>query len=368
MAGWPDGIDMDALLAPFEGDSPTGIDLREDFSPQSAYYRLRDARAEARAAERAADGNPGEETAMPVQWRAVRDLALTALTTKTKDLEIAAWLTEALVRSDGLRGLAAGAHLISGLTAFWDDTLYPMPDEDGISTRVAPVGGLNGEGGGGTLFQPLLKLPLFPRPAGGSMALWQYQQSEKLAAESDSERIEQRLAAGILPLEGAEAEARSAGQAHFARMKESALLASEEWRLMGEALDARAGYDSPPTSGVRDVLEQITTLVSRFAPAEEAASDEPEAYAGAVSEDGTVAVGGGGVARAPALNREDMLKELVRIAEYFRKTEPQSPLAYTLDEAVRRGRMTWPELLAEVVQDSSLRENILMQLGIRPQE
>jgi type VI secretion system protein ImpA len=365
MAGWPDGIDMEALLAPIEGDSPTGVDLREDFTPQSPYYRLRDARAEARAAERAADGNPSEEAATPPQWRTVRDLAINALTTKTKDVEIAAWLTEALVRSDGLRGLAAGAHLIGGLAAFWDDNLYPMPDEDGIATRVAPIGGLNGEGGGGTLFQPLLKLPLFQRPSGQMMALWQYQQSEKLATESDPVKVEQRLAAGVLPLDAAEAEGRAAGQAHFARLREQARLASDEWRAMGEALDAKAGMDGPSTSGIRDVLDEITALATRFAPAEEAG--EAEAGGAEAGDGAAAAAGGGGTSvRGPAMNREDMLKELGRIADYFRKSEPQSPLAYTLEEAVRRGRMTWPELMAEVVADVSVRENILMQLGIRP--
>ena len=65
------------------------------------------------------------------------------------------------------------------------------------------------------------------------------------------------------------------------------------------------------------------------------------------------------------VNREDMLKELARIAEFFRKTEPQSPIAYTLHEAIRRGRMSWPDLLAELVGDAGVRDNILMQLGIR---
>jgi type VI secretion system protein ImpA len=66
------------------------------------------------------------------------------------------------------------------------------------------------------------------------------------------------------------------------------------------------------------------------------------------------------------MNREDMLKELARISEYFRKTEPQSPLAYTLEEAIRRGRLSWPELLAELVSDTAVRDSILVQLGIRP--
>ena len=44
----------------------------------------------------------------------MRELALKTLTETTKDLEVAAWLTEALVRSHGLAGLAAGAQLMAG--------------------------------------------------------------------------------------------------------------------------------------------------------------------------------------------------------------------------------------------------------------
>lgn len=369
MADWPEGIDIEVLLAPIAGDAPAGSDLREDFSPQSTYYRLRDARAEARAAERQADSDPAADFPMPAQWRVVRDLALQALSTKSKDLEVAAWLTEALVRSDGPRGLAAGARLIAGLAeAFWDSNLYPMPDEDGIATRVAPVTGLNGEGGDGTLAQPLRKLALFQRPSGEPLAYWQYEQSE-LMRTVDAARAKQKLAAGVLPLDGLETEARAAGQGHFAALRRSLRAAHGEWVAMGEVLDAKAGRDGPPTSAVRDLLDKLLSVVSKYAPAVEV---EEVAAEDAVAEDGAegTAVGGAtGLARGPlgsAVNREDMLKELARIAEFFRKTEPQSPIAYTLQEAIRRGRMSWPELLAELVNEVTVRDNILMQLGIRP--
>jgi type VI secretion system protein ImpA len=64
--------------------------------------------------------------------------------------------------------------------------------------------------------------------------------------------------------------------------------------------------------------------------------------------------------------REDALRVLGEIADYFRRTEPHSPISYTLDEAVRRGRLTWPELLQEVVADMNTRNGILTMLGIRP--
>lgn len=365
MADWPDGIDMEALLAPIPGERPAGVDLREDFSPQSPYYRLRDARAEARAAERAADANPAEDQPLPPQWRNVRDLSLAVLADKTKDLEIAAWLTESLVRSDGLRGLACGAHLLAGLTeAFWDNNLYPTPDEDGIATRVAPVSGLNGEGGGGTLVQPLRKLPLFARPDGSMLAFWQYEQSEELKAEANAARVKQRLAAGVLPLDVVENEARAAGQARFTALRAAGRAAAREWQRMSEAFDARAGMDGPPTSHVRDLLDKIVSTVARYAPAEtEAEMAEAAEPAAAGAEAGPVA---SAAPRGPMVTREDMLRELSRIADYFKKMEPQSPIAYTLEEAVRRGRLTWPELLSEVIADAKARDSVLIQLGIRP--
>jgi type VI secretion system protein ImpA len=356
-------------LAAIEGDAPVGADLREDFAAQSPYYRLRDARAEARAAERQADADPTADFAMPQQWRQVRDLALAALAGKSKDLEVAAWLTEAMVRMDGPRGLAAGAHLIAGLAgAFWDDGLFPLPDEDGIPTRVAPVTGLNGEGGDGTLAQPLRKLALFTRPDGSPMAFWQYQQSQALAT-MEAARAQQRIEAGAIPMDTVEKEARAAGGRHFAALRDSLRLALAEWMAMGEALDAKAGHDGPPTRAVRDLLEELLAAASKYAPAEAAAAAEPDAP-GAAMPAGDGAEGGTpGLARGPlvgTVNREDMLEELSRIAAFFRKMEPQSPLGYTLEEAIRRGRMSWPELLAEIVTDTAVRDNILMQLGIRP--
>src|ERR1700733_1088876 len=103
------------ILAPFEGTSPAGEDLRLDATPRSLYYRLRDARAEARAQERASENDPSASDAESSHWRMVQDLATEALQTRTKDIEIAAWLTESLTRHEGLAGLAEGATTLAGL-------------------------------------------------------------------------------------------------------------------------------------------------------------------------------------------------------------------------------------------------------------
>ena len=198
MADPPDGFDLEALLAPIAGDAPQGIDIREDFSSTSPYNRLRDARSEARDAERGQDAGT-ENTADPTPlWRSVRELSLKTLAETTKDLEVAAWATEAMVRSHGLAGLTAGAQLMAGLAEQYWDRVFPLPDDYGMETRVAPVTGLNGRDGNGSLIQPLHMIVLFNRPDGSPIAFYQHQQSQLLAT-LDAERRQQRIEAGAIP-------------------------------------------------------------------------------------------------------------------------------------------------------------------------
>jgi type VI secretion system protein ImpA len=134
---------------------------------------------------------------------------------------------------------------------------------------------------------------------------------------------------------------------------------------MGTVLEEKAGSDAPPTSRVRDLLNAILAVADTYAPPEPDAPAE-DAAAEESGADGQPAGGTTVVQAARLVTREDMLRELERIADFFRRTEPHSPLAYTLEEAVRRGRLTWPELLAEVVPDDKIRSGMLVMLGIRP--
>jgi type VI secretion system protein ImpA len=364
-----EGIDLETILAPISVETPAGTDMRNDFSPTSVYFRLRDARADARAAERAADANPETDGGLADGWRQVRSLAVKALSEQAKDLEIAAWLTESLVRSEGLPGLTLGAEIIAGLAErYWDD-LFPMPDEDGISTRVAPVTGLNGEGGDGTLIQPLRKQKLFNGPDGYPVMLFQYEQSAELPTIADETRLQSRLDAGVVPFDTMEQAARAASGT-IARLGAELEAALAAWNAMGETLDRLAGYDAPPTSRVRETLGQIGDVVARYAPAPGAAAVADAEEAGGTEAGGVVEAAGdgqsGGGGPRKLKTREDALKVLSELADYFRKNEPQSPLAYTIDDAVRRARLTWPELIEEIIEDGQTRAAILTSLGIRP--
>src|SRR5205823_2386598 len=235
--------------------------------------------------------------------------------------DLAAWLTEALLRTDGLAGFTAGVRLMTGLVEnFWDN-LFPLPDEDGVATRVAPLVGLNGVSGMGSLIQPLARVTLFQRPDGAPLQLWHYQQSYELAGIDDEARRQQRIEAGALPFETVENEARVAGGAAFATLQAQAAEAGAAWRALGEALDARVGADAPPTSHVRDLLDQIRGIAARFGGSAAGAPSESGTQPGAAAGDGAAAEPGGAAAvsaQSQGINsREEALRALAQIADFF---------------------------------------------------
>jgi len=367
-----DVVDVAALVAPLDSGDGAGEDLRQDYSPSSIYQKLRDARAEARAEERARDSEGEGETAPAEGWRQVRSLAVEALGTRTKDFEIAAWLTEALVRQEGLPGLSAGARVLAGLLEQHWDAGFPQPDEDGLEGRSAPLGGLAGGDTDGTVMQALRRAPLFRRTSGEGFSIYQYEASADTAGISDETRREQRFSQGVIPLETVETEAK------FDRpgLRAMAAMARETraaWQLFQDQLDARFGYDAPPTRRVAEVLERMAEVAVLLGGAadtpigEMSPSGMEDGAAAAAGQPAAAAGGGMAVPGSFSLaNREQALRTLEQLAEFFQKTEPHSFLAYTLTDAARRGRMTLPDLLAEVLQDETARTSMLTALGIHP--
>lgn len=358
-------IDVDALIAPLETGGGAGEDLRQDYSPTSVYQRLRDARADARAEERARDSEDDREGGVADGWRIVRRLAVEALGATSKDFEVAAWLTEALVRQDGLAGLSAGARVMTGLLANHWDAGFPQPDEDGMEVRASPLGGLAGGDADGTVMQALRRTPLFRRPSGDIVSLYRHEAALETAAIPDEARREQRYAQGVLALDTLETEARFDRRGLSAVVAE-ATEARAAWREFQDQIDTRFGHDAPPTRRVAEVLDRLIEVAQRLGGEEEVQADAPVPQAGG---DAPVAMAGGGGFALPAggpAGREQALRMLEQIAEFFQRTEPHSFLAYTLADAARRGRMTLPELLSEVLADEGARTAMLTALGIRP--
>src|SRR5262249_806952 len=155
-----------------------------DSTPGSDYYAIRDARKAASDTERRID--KGDETAEPPNWRPVLDGATKAIAQKSKDLEIAAYLTEALVRLKGFAGIRYGYRLARGLVErFWDG-LYPAAVDGEVTDRFSHVLHLNGIEAPGTLIVPVRKIPMTELTSEGTFNLTHLQQARSLEQIKDA--------------------------------------------------------------------------------------------------------------------------------------------------------------------------------------
>ena len=366
----PQVFDIDMLSQPVAPDRPCGDDLREDVTPNSIYHAIKDARNEARRAERRIES--GEEDVERPDWRRVEELALEMLRAHTKDLQIVAWLLEALVRRHGFAGLRDGLTLARRLIeAHWED-LYPVEEEDGVLDRLAPLIGLNGEGADGTLIVPLRLTPLTrDQISDTSYALYHYEQAVSLAAIADPDDREQRVSAGARTLDQLSAAGRASGEQFYRDLLDDIQAARQELDALTDRLAECCDEAMVPSSAIHCLLEQCFDAARQIAgplvPATQQAVSgddqaDPSATASASrSSDRSTADVVGGAVRT----REEAFRSLLVIAEYFRKTEPHSPVSYGLEQVVRWGRMDLPELMQELIADDSSRGHVFSLTGIK---
>ena len=119
------------LLNPIPGDNPSGANLR--YAP--AYDQLKEARRQ----EDDAEQGVWQRLVKAADWPLVVKLASEMLAKKSKDLQVAAWLTEAAIHREGFAGLRQGLDLMHGLlTNFWD-TLYPEIEDGDLEMRATPL-------------------------------------------------------------------------------------------------------------------------------------------------------------------------------------------------------------------------------------
>ena len=354
-------VDIERLTQPIPGDVPQGTDPRSDRSAGSLYSTIKDARNGARAAERASLFDGEADADITAQWRTILQKAPKLLEEQAKDLEITCWYLEALVREAGFAGLRDGFALLDALVEkFWDG-LFPEPDEDGLETKVAPLTGLNGDGGEGTLLVPLRNLAITGAGAGNfdSFTFWQYQQAletDKLAdADARAERAG-RLGFNLGEIRQA---VHGSADAFYVDLLDDLDTALATYKQLHERLHQHCGADAPPSSAISGLLEEIQRAV-RFLTKDklvqpQTATEAEAAAPATAAAAGVAAAAGPTIGTGAVATREEALQRLLEIARFFRATEPHTPLASGLERLVRWGRMGVEELVAELLPDSTAR-------------
>src|SRR5208282_2779633 len=122
----------DDLLNPIDGPNPSGISLR--YEP--VYDKIKEARRE----EDQPPPGMDERDRKVADTRLVIKLTTEALAKQTKDLQLAVWLTEAMLKQNGFGGLRDGLALCRGLTEKFWDSVYPELEDGDAQPRSAPLG------------------------------------------------------------------------------------------------------------------------------------------------------------------------------------------------------------------------------------
>lgn len=364
-------LDFDRLLAPVSPDLPSGENLQ--------YSGLYDEIREARRADDQLEQGDWKRELKVADWDEAVALATDALLTKTKDLQIGAWLAEGLTMTKGFAGCRDGLKLMKGLHAEFWDTCFPEIDEGDMEGRANVLSFFDRQ-----VALALRRAPLTRAPGMNfSWLEWSesrpYDIPESIAGPLDADSQSRladlkRQAAEENKTSGEDYRKAKAGtpKSWYEDASKALAQAWDEFQGLDRVMDEKFGRQTPGLGELKKALEEVRRVVDATLKEKRALEPDAPAAAGAAGgEDAGAAAEGGVVYRVagpsgPIRGRAEALARLGEVAEFFRQTEPHSPVSYLVQRAIAWGQMPLEIWLADVIKDTSVLDGIKETLGIRP--
>jgi type VI secretion system protein ImpA len=283
-------------------------------------------------------------------WGFVVDRCARLLAERTKDLRLAVWLTEAAAKRHHMRGLAEGFRLLAGLCdRFWDLGLYPEADGGDQEQRIGNLAWILSR------TRALVREMPLTEGRGAAYSTVDFDAARRRAAAGDADTAP-RLA-------DMEAAKRANSSAFLDALRADAQACLDALAQLEQAADARLGHDSPGFSAARDAVQ--TLLHALPAPAPQAApSAEAPAIAAPALPDAAAAPRP--QAAGPIRSRADAIAQLRTIAQFFRETEPHSPVSYFAEKAASAGEQDLHTWLRSVIKDQGSLAHLEELLGVPP--
>lgn len=342
-------LDADALVAEISPDAPCGENLEYD----AGFIAL----------ERDILGKPESQygdtviPAEPPDWKQIKKSALD-LAARTRDLRVAMHLTRAVLHMDGVAGFADGLTLLRSLIEQRWDRVHPEldPDDDNDPTmRVNTVAGLcNAD----TVVREFRETPLVASRMAGRFSLRDVDVASgemppgKDGVKPDPATIE----AAFTDVDAAELQATSD---HLERAV--ACVEGIEAALTSKVGASRAADFSALTREIRRAAHVVRERLARrgigtveeVAPAADGASPA-EAARGAQPISGAIA------------SRDDVLRMLDKICEYYSRFEPSSPVPMLLERAKRLVSMSFVDIVRDLAPGGM--EQVAVIRGVSEEE
>lgn len=335
------------LLLPISNEQPAGVDLA--FSPELDAITL--AR---KFDDPSLDQGEWVADLKEADWDFVVRSCAGLLAGSSKDLRLAVWLTEAGAKRYHLRGMAEGLLVLAGLCEkFWDRGLFPEAEDGDQEQRI------------GNLSWILSRIPALLREVpitggpGGAFSTIDFETARRKASLSDSSRPHEGVK--LSDMETARRNNSAAFCASFAVDAQDCL---EALRKLERVVDARLGNDSPAFSTAREAVEAMLRIMPVSASAAPAA---PPAASGAVLADAATPAMLAAPAGPPGAitSRAQAIEQLRAVAQFFRRSEPHSPVSYFADKAANAADQDLHSWLRSVVKDSSSLAHIEELLGVQ---
>jgi len=357
----------DDLLNPIPGDCPSGTNLR--------YAPIFDKIKEARRQDDDAPQGDWQRERKVADYKQVVKLAGEALASQSKDLQLAAWLTEAYLHQEGFSGLQQGLGLIRGLVENFWDTLYPEIEDGDLELRSAPL-----EWVGTRLDDPARKAPL----TRGGFSYYKFKESRTVGSEEDAAQSEQKRAAreqaiadGKVTLEEFEKDSAATTTAQYEGWVAALDGSLESIDSLRELCDEKFGNYAPSFTPLKTALEEVRNVANqilqkrldqegrRSEPEEVEVEAEPEYSEDSGSEAASAAAPARKKKVVAGLEPQDLdevTPRLAAVARFLRQQDSSSPAPYLLLRGYRWGEMRGygesPDPLVLIPPSSEVRQNI----------
>jgi type VI secretion system protein ImpA len=256
-------IDIEAILAPIPGDNPAGEDLR--YSP--AYDQIK----EARRADDLLDRGDWQREIKTSDWDAVIATTVEALINKSKDLQMAAWLTEALVNTKGFSGLAIGFKMLTGFLRDYWEHVYPEIEDEDLDFRIGPIELMNDK-----LWLAVKQIPLTDKDATPGYSWLQWQESRQVGYEADirnqygdvdenkKKARNASIAEGKITAEDFDAAVTRSSKAYYESLAEDLTVCLEEFKRFDDTVDEKFGSEAPRLAELREALEDCERVIMKI--------------------------------------------------------------------------------------------------------
>jgi type VI secretion system protein ImpA len=328
---------LEALLAPITPDCPGGADL--SLTPD-----LDEIRSARKGDDPALAQGDWVRELKPPQWSRVRDRCEQLLKDQSKDLQVACWFAEALVKLEGFPGLVLGLGLLEGLLDRHWDNCHPALEGASAEERAGRIEWLDL-----TLAEGARQIPITAAATGGyDLLRWEESRAVDNLGLRNPQAREEAVTEGKLPGDRFQKAVLASGGAFYQELEAQTRAALEACQALQGTVDRRFGPDGPSLEGLGAVLQTVQAFAAQTRqrlfppPSGPVPPGQPPPAEAAMAA----------FPAGPIRTRGEGILMLRATAAFFRTTEPHSPVACLVERAAHWAEMPLESWLAEVIKDA----------------